>query len=76
MCSYDEFSENSYMNKIIKTTIMLLLRSDISNTFKKELRKVLVFLKMLNFLTFIVLIGIFNIIKIIKRIECYFQYVI
>ena len=31
------------MNKIIKTTIMLLLRSDISNTFKKELRKVLVF---------------------------------
>ena len=43
VCSYDEFSENSYMNKIIKTTIMLLLRSDISNTFKKELRKVLVF---------------------------------
>lgn len=43
VCSYDEFSENSYMNKIIKTTIMLLLRSDISNTFKRELRKVLVF---------------------------------
>lgn len=44
ICSYDEFSVNSYMNRIIKTTMELLLRSDISKARKKELRKVLVFL--------------------------------
>ena len=44
ICSYDEFSVNSYMNRIIKTTIELLLRSDISKARKKELRKLLVFL--------------------------------
>ena len=44
ICSYDEFSVNSYMNRIIKTTMDLLLRSDISKARKKELRKVLVFL--------------------------------
>ena len=44
ICSYDEFSVNSYMNRIVKTTMELLLRSDISKVRKKELRKVLVFL--------------------------------
>ena len=44
ICSYDEFSVNSYMNRIIKTAMELLLRSDISKARKKELRKVLVFL--------------------------------
>ncbi len=43
VCSYDEFSENSYMNRIIKTTMELLLRSDIDKSRKKELRKLLVF---------------------------------
>ena len=43
VCSYDEFSENSYMNRIIKTTMELLLRSDIAKSRKKELRKVLVY---------------------------------
>ncbi len=43
VCSYDEFSENSYMNRLIKTTMELLLHSDISKARKKELRKLLVY---------------------------------
>ena len=43
VCSHDDFSVNSYMNRILKTTMELLLRSDISKTRKKDLRKVLVF---------------------------------
>ncbi len=43
ICSYDDFSENSYMNRIIKTTMMLLLRGDIAKVRKKQLRKLLVF---------------------------------
>ena len=44
VCSYDEFSVNSYMNRIIKSPLLLLLRADISKVRKKELRKLLVFL--------------------------------
>ncbi len=43
VCSYDDFSENSYMNRIIKTTMELLLHADIAKVRKKELRKLLVF---------------------------------
>ena len=43
VCSYDEFSVNSYMNRIIKSTVMLLLNSDISKSRKKELRKLMVY---------------------------------
>jgi len=43
VCSYDEFSVNSYMNRIIKSTVLLLLRTDITKARKKELRKLLVF---------------------------------
>ena len=43
VCSYDNFSENSYMNRIIKTTMELLLHADISKARKKELRKLLVY---------------------------------
>ena len=43
VCSYDVFSENSYMNRIIKTTMELLLRADIAKTRRKELRKLLIF---------------------------------
>lgn len=42
-CSFDDFSVNSYMNRIIKTTAELLLRSDVSKPRKKELRKLMVF---------------------------------
>lgn len=43
VCSYDEFSVNGTMNRIIKSTVELLLRSDISKTRKKELRKLMVY---------------------------------
>ena len=43
VCSYDEFSVNSFMNRIIKSTILLLLRADITKTRKKELKKLLVY---------------------------------
>lgn len=43
ICTYDEFSVNGTMNRIIKSTVELLLRSDISKSRKKELRKLMVY---------------------------------
>ena len=43
VCSYDEFSVDAYTNRIIKTTMELLLRASISKTRKKDLRKLLIF---------------------------------
>ena len=45
VCTYDEFSPDSYMNRIIKTTMELLLRYDISKIRKKELRNLLLYFK-------------------------------
>ena len=44
VCSYDEFSENAYMNRIIKTTMLRLMVADIDKSRKKEMKKLLVFL--------------------------------
>ncbi len=41
--TYDDFSVNSYLNKIIKSTMCLLLHADISRPRKKDLRKLLVY---------------------------------
>lgn len=43
ICTYDEFSVNGKMNRIIKSTVELLLCSDISKVRKKELRKLMVY---------------------------------
>ena len=43
VCTYDDFSVNSHMNKIIKTTMELLLKAKIAPVRKKELKKLLVF---------------------------------
>lgn len=43
VCTYDDFTVNSYMNRILKSTMELLIRSDISKVWKKDLRKLLVF---------------------------------
>lgn len=43
VCSYAEFSENSELNQILKTTVLLLLKSEISKNRKKELRRLLVY---------------------------------
>lgn len=43
ICFYDDFSVNSYMNRIIKTTMNTLLRSNISVERKKEIRKLIIY---------------------------------
>lgn len=43
VCSYDDFSTDTKVNQIIKTTLQLLLRGDITSAQKKEIRKILVF---------------------------------
>ena len=43
VCTYDEFSVNSPLNQIIKSTVMLLFKADISKARKKELRKLMVY---------------------------------
>lgn len=42
-CVYDDFSDNTYMNQIIKTTILLLIKSEISKDRKRKLKKLLIF---------------------------------
>lgn len=43
VCTYDEFSVNSKMNQIIKATVKLLIRTNISKQRKKELKKQMIF---------------------------------
>ena len=38
ICNYDEFNINSYKNRIIKSTLKLLLKSDISKQNIKKIR--------------------------------------
>ena len=42
-CSYDDFSVNSHMNQIIKSTAVLLIHSGISKERTKALRKLMLF---------------------------------
>lgn len=44
VCTYDEFSVNSYMNRIIKTTMNYLLGANISKVRKKAMRRLMVYL--------------------------------
>lgn len=43
VCTYDDYSENSYLNKILKTTMLLLTRADIAESRKKSLQKLLLY---------------------------------
>ncbi len=43
VCSFDEFSENSYMNRIIKATMLMLLHIDVEKHRKKEIKKLLIY---------------------------------
>ena len=43
ICTYDEFSVNTYQNRILRTTIQLLLKQDIAQKRKKELRNLLLY---------------------------------
>lgn len=44
-CTYDEFSVNCYLNQILKSTMNLLLKSDISRRNKKKLKKLLMYFR-------------------------------
>ena len=43
ICSYDDFSTNAYNNRIIKTTLNILVRAKISKERKKEIKKLLIY---------------------------------
>jgi len=43
VCAFDEFSVDAYTNRIIKTTMEVLLKTNITKGRKKELRKLLIF---------------------------------
>ncbi len=43
VCAYDDFSDNIYINRILKTTMEFLLRNDISEPRKNKLKKLLLF---------------------------------
>lgn len=48
ICIYDEFSINTEFNQIIKSTVLLLLKANITNSRKKSLRKLLLFFSDVN----------------------------
>ena len=44
ICSYDSYEKNTYMNQVLKSTVLLLINSDeVKPEHKKELKKVLLF---------------------------------
>ncbi len=44
ICSYDSYEKNTYMNQVLKSTALLLIKSDeVKPEHKKELKKVLLF---------------------------------
>lgn len=43
VCTYDDFSVNSQMNQILKSSVLLLLRSDISKPRRKSLRRLMAY---------------------------------
>ena len=50
ICTYDEFSVNNIMNQIIKSTVELILCSNISKPRKKHLRKLMVYFCEVDFI--------------------------
>lgn len=48
VCTYDEFSVNTYKNQVIKTTMLKLLHVNIDKKRKKEIKKLLVFFDEVN----------------------------
>lgn len=45
VCTHDEFSADSHMNRILKTTMELLLKLDVPQARKKDLRNLLLYFK-------------------------------
>ena len=49
-CTYDEFSINSYPNRIIKTTLFYILKANVSLDRKKKLKRLLYYFKSVDML--------------------------
>lgn len=49
-CTYDEFSLNCYLNQILKSTMSLLVKSDISKTRRKKLKNLLMYFREVDLL--------------------------
>jgi len=47
-CTYDEFSENCYLNQILKSTMNLLVRSDLTRERKKKLKNLLMYFRQVD----------------------------
>ena len=47
-CTFDDFSTNTYLNQILKTTLEFLLKNDIKVEQKKSLRKILIYFSSIN----------------------------
>lgn len=43
ICTYDDFTVNNYLNRILKSTMGVLLHADISKARKKALRKLMIY---------------------------------
>lgn len=43
ICTYDDFTVNSYLNRILKSTMELLLHADVSKVRKKAIRKLMIY---------------------------------
>lgn len=50
VCSYDDFTVNTVMNRIIKSTVDILLHADITKVRKKALKKLMVFFTDVDFI--------------------------
>ena len=50
ICAYDEFSENSIRNRIVKQTLSVLLASDIKQEYQIQIRKLIRFFADLDFI--------------------------
>ena len=50
ICSYDEFSENSVRNRIVKQTLSVLLASDVKQEYGTEIRKLIRFFADVDFI--------------------------
>lgn len=47
-CNFDEFSENTLLNQILKSVILLLLKENIKKEIKKSLKKILIHLALVD----------------------------
>lgn len=47
-CVYDDFNVNSYMNRIVKTAMNLLLKSDVKEELKVKIKKIIIFFDQVN----------------------------